>query len=178
MAIPFSEQKFKELVVYIATRCKGDPAFGTVKLNKLLFFSDFLAYAELEEPITAAEYIKLEYGPSPKNMLPIREEMESLGEITVSRQSHYGYPQDRIIPRRDPDLSAFTGDELKLVERVIEGFRNDNATQLSNLTHHFPGWQSAATREVIPYEAIFLSNVGVTENDRQWASVAVAKHGW
>ena len=29
------EQKFKELVIYIATQCKRDLAFGMVKLNKL-----------------------------------------------------------------------------------------------------------------------------------------------
>ena len=36
MAVPiFDEERFKELVIYIASQCKGDPAFGMVKLNKL-----------------------------------------------------------------------------------------------------------------------------------------------
>ena len=59
MFIPFNEQKFKELVIYIAGRCESDPYFGAVKLNKLLFFSDFFAYAKLGNPITGAEYMKL-----------------------------------------------------------------------------------------------------------------------
>ena len=54
----FNEGKFKELVLYIASRCERDPTFGAVKLNKELFFSDFWAYAEFGEPITGAEYIK------------------------------------------------------------------------------------------------------------------------
>ena len=143
-----------------------------------MFFADFFAYAQLGKAITGAEYIKLEYGPAPKWMLSIREDMEKLGQIRVARGSHFGHPQDRVVPRRAPHTSAFTEDELELVHRVIETFRSDNATQLSDLTHHFPGWQSAAPREVIPYEAIFLSNEGVTASDRRWALEVVAKYGW
>ena len=34
-----------ELILYIAERCAEDPIFGAVKLNKLLWRADFLAYA-------------------------------------------------------------------------------------------------------------------------------------
>ena len=111
-------------------------------------------------------------------MLPIRDDMESQNEIRVERGSHFAYPQDRVVPRRAPDPSVFARDELELVDEVIDTFRGENATQLSDLTHHFPGWQSAALDEAIPYEAIFLSNEGVTTSDQQWASEAVARHGW
>ena len=32
------EEKFRELVIYIAGQCETDPAFGAVKLNKLHVF--------------------------------------------------------------------------------------------------------------------------------------------
>ena len=176
--VTFDKRKFVELVLHITTQYKGDHAFGVVKLNKLLFFSDYIAYAELGEAITGADYIKLKYGPAPKSMYAIRDEMKERGEIDVERTSHYSYPLDRIIPRREPDLSLFSDKELALVDMVIESFSDDNATDLSNLTHRFPGWQVAATYEVIPYEAMFLSNERATEEDKQWAIEAVATHGW
>ena len=178
VGVPYDKKKFEELVLHIATRFKGDHAFGVVKLNKLLFFSDYKAYAELGKAITGADYIKLEHGPAPKPMYAIRDEMIERGEIEVERTSYHSYPLDRIIPRREPDLSLFSDEELALVDRVIESFSDDNATDLSNLTHQLPGWEVAAYYEVIPYEAVFLSNERATEEDKQWATEAVATHGW
>ena len=36
-------EKLKELVLVVAQLCADDRNFGAVKLNKLLFFADFLA---------------------------------------------------------------------------------------------------------------------------------------
>lgn len=178
MAATYDEQKFKELILYISGRCKGDSAFGAVKLNKLLFFADFLTYAHLGESITGADYIKLPHGPSPKMMGPVRAEMEAHRIAIVQKVSHHGYAQDRLVPRREANLDLFTEYEVAIIDEVVDMFRSDNATQLSDLTHHFPGWTAAAPREVIPYEAIFLSDEEVTDDDRQWASSRASERGW
>src|SRR5437660_6974881 len=56
---PENEVRYKELVLYICQKCATDQKFGATKLNKILYFSDFLAYAELGEPITGFEYQRL-----------------------------------------------------------------------------------------------------------------------
>jgi len=38
-----NDRKFQELLLYVAARCEGAPTFGATKLNKILFFADFLA---------------------------------------------------------------------------------------------------------------------------------------
>ena len=38
-----------------------------------MFYSDFSAYVRWGTPITGAEYIRLDRGPAPKLMAPIRE---------------------------------------------------------------------------------------------------------
>ena len=43
----FNEGKFRELILYVARRSEDDKYFGAVKLNKILYFSDFNAYREL-----------------------------------------------------------------------------------------------------------------------------------
>ena len=40
----YNEEKFKELVLYISRRSEHDQAFGAIKLNKLLVFSDFYSF--------------------------------------------------------------------------------------------------------------------------------------
>ena len=66
----YDERKPGELIVLIASLSRDDPAFGDVKLNKLLFFSDFLAYTNLGQPITGAEYQKLDFGPARRTGSP------------------------------------------------------------------------------------------------------------
>jgi hypothetical protein len=41
----FDEDRFRELVLYIAHKTKDDPTFGRTKLAKVLFSRDFVAYA-------------------------------------------------------------------------------------------------------------------------------------
>ena len=71
------DEKFKELVLYIARKSECDPRFGATKLNKLLFFSDFLAFKRLGSPITGQTYFKLDHGPAPRRMLPLKERMQA-----------------------------------------------------------------------------------------------------
>ncbi len=44
-ATEYDERKLKEFILYVADRCEADPTFGAVKLNKILFYADFLAFA-------------------------------------------------------------------------------------------------------------------------------------
>jgi hypothetical protein len=38
------DEKLRELILYVSTLSKDDDNFGATKLNKLLFYADFLAY--------------------------------------------------------------------------------------------------------------------------------------
>lgn len=174
----FNEKKFKELVLYISKRSESDPTFGAVKLNKVLFLADFLAYAVHNKPITGAEYIRLDHGPGPKLMGPIRDEMAENDEIVEVIREHFGYPQRRIIAKREPDLSEFSGTEIALVDLVIDEEKDANATELSEMTHRMLGWRVAAHREVIPYSTVFLSDEPVTEEDRVRAQELAVQYGW
>jgi hypothetical protein len=51
---PEDEQKMKELILYISQKCADDTKFGATKLNKILYFSDFLAYASMAHPLRAS----------------------------------------------------------------------------------------------------------------------------
>ena len=64
------DDRFKELVLYVCEKCVADPRFGATKLNKILYFADFLAYAESGEPITGMEYRENLNGPARRRLLP------------------------------------------------------------------------------------------------------------
>jgi hypothetical protein len=157
------DEKLRELILYIAAQCGNDPNFGATKLNKLLFFSDFYAYAYLGKPITGVEYQRLPKGPAPRRLLPIRADMEQKQELGVQHvQVSPGFLQKRPVALRDPDLSRFTAPEIALVSDVIGFFCNDNARAISDISHRMMGWLAAADRETIPYETVFVSNEPLT----------------
>jgi hypothetical protein len=167
---PEDEARFFELILYICQKCATDPKFGATKLNKILYFSDFLAYAQLGKPITGFEYQRLVNGPAPRRMMPMREEMEKkrlLGFQLIPLRG--GRTQHRAVNLRPPDLSVFTAAEIALVDRIIEELWNLDAEAVSDLSHRMMGWRLADLGETIPYETVFISSEPLTETDVQRA---------
>src|SRR5271157_2942127 len=77
------EAKLAELILYISQRCALDPKFGATKLNKILYFSDFIAYADLGYGITGVEYSHRELGPAPTRLRPIRDHLIKSGQLRL-----------------------------------------------------------------------------------------------
>jgi hypothetical protein len=153
-----NENKFRELLLFIARRSEGDPRFGAIKLNKLLFYSDFLAYLELGHPITGQPYFALENGPAPRYLVRVREQMVKSKDIAISRKQTLSGVQERVLALREPDPNKFTPAEIALVTKVLEVCRSHSGIELSELSHRFAGWRLAAEKEDIPYEVALVGN--------------------
>jgi len=161
------DSKFKELLLFICRRSEGDEPFGATKLNKLLFFADFMAYRKLGKSITGHRYQKLDNGPAPQALLPIRNQLEEEGAIALGERDYHGHVQKRIFARRDPDLAGFTPEEIDIVTGLIQEYWGRTATQLSDLSHEFRGWQLAEDGEDIPYEVALVEFERESETDLQ-----------
>lgn len=177
----YDEEKFKELILYVAAKYECEDFFGATKLNKLLFYSDFLAYKTLGRPITGAEYVALEFGPAPKRLLPVQDELVKSGDIAIERRTL----QRRIIALRDPDLSEFSASEIAVVDQVIEALKDADAKQVSELSHAFLGWKAAraegqATGQMvaIPYATVFVSNKALDEFEVAHGLELAEKYNW
>lgn len=176
-----NEAKLKELILYISAKCADDPGFGAVKLNKLLYMADNFAYAELGQPITGVEYMKLEKGPAPRRLLPVKREMVNAREIVEVEQPLFGLknPLKKVVPLRKPDLSMFSAAEIALVDGIIEECRDATGSHLSEYTHDHMGWRLAPDlRDTIPYSAVFLSSDPVTPFERDRAEKLIREYGW
>ena len=176
--IKFNEQKFKELLLYIADKCENDPLFGAVKLNKILYLADNIAYAETGTPISGADYEASELGPAPTLLLPIRDDMAANGDLVVRQRSRFGYLQHRVTPLREPDLSLFSGQEIAIVDMVIDLCSGGTGRDLTELTHGMYGWKVAEYRETIPYSAFFLCAAPPTKADVERAHELASQLEW
>ncbi len=159
------DDKLQELILFVSQRSEGDPLFGATKLNKLLFYADFLAYATLGSAITSHRYQKLKNGPAPRAVLPILRRMESQGLIVQVQRNHFGKPQRRTIACRDANLSRFSAEEIALVTDILDYCRGKNAREMSLMSHKFAGWKLAEEGEDIPYEVMLAQLEKPTDDD-------------
>ena len=154
-----SETKLGELIIYIADECSNQRFFGATKLNKILFFADFLSYQQFGSSITESEYMKLPKGPVPRVLVRVRNALIAAGDIAVREETVIGgKTQKRIVHLRNANLELFSAQQIKLVDDVIATLSNSTAKTVSDLSHRFIGWELAKERETIPYKiALFDS---------------------
>ncbi len=171
------DSRLRELMIYIARKCSDDPGFGATKLNKILYFSDFISFLNHGKPVTGTEYMAQQHGPVPKRLVPIREELEQSGQAVVEKRARLNYEQHRLVPMRDPDLSLFSADEISIVDEVIQQLWGVGACEVSQLSHGI-AWNVPNEGESIPYQAAYLSSAPLCQEDISRAQELVNKHGW
>ena len=162
-----NDEKLKELILLIAEWSQADPKFGAIKLNKLLFHSDFSAFLTQGEPITGQEYFALRQGPAPRRLKPITQRMTERHELAYQEVPYYGHVQQRPIALRPADVSAFTPQEVKLIRETVQKFWDMTATEISDQSHLFLGWKSAREKETIPYSTALVSRRPPTDRERR-----------
>jgi hypothetical protein len=155
---PFEPLKFKELMLYVAQRSLSDERFGSVKLNKILFFADVLAFANYGQPITAARYQKQPWGPTARALPPLVDELLRDGDAAMAPRAVFDYTRKALVPLRQPNLELFRGQEIAIVDAVIDSLRGQDAGEVSELTHALVGWKLAELGEDIPYEAVLVDD--------------------
>jgi len=157
----------RELILYLSARSERDRNFGAVKLNKELFYVDFLAYQRFGVPITGQEYQVLPQGPAPKRLKPIMDRMARSGDLRIERRKVGRFYQLRPVAIRTADLTKFNGQEIDLVREVLERVWNLNANQISEESHLFLGWQLGVQGETIPYSTVLIGNRKPTSRERR-----------
>src|SRR2546425_884388 len=80
------DEKLAEMILHIAQLSEGDEPFGATKLNKILFYCDFLSYLYHGKPITGQEYQKLPNGPAPRRLVPVLQYLESVQDIKQRKE--------------------------------------------------------------------------------------------
>jgi len=173
-------EKLKELILYIANKLEKDPKFGATKLNKILFFSDFIAYAKFGKSITGERYFKLPYGPAPRQFKPVKDSMVLNGEIVCFTVDTLTGPQKRIAPNRPANINIFKPEEIAIVDQVIYLLKDKDASEVSELSHFFMGWRIVKEGKDIPYYTVFIadpSKTVVTERHRKIAEKIAKENG-
>lgn len=171
------QQRFRELILYIAERCKDAEFFGATKLNKILYHADFRAFRRFGIPITGAKYFRLPNGPAPFPMVPVRRELEEEGALVIEYRPVGNRTQERVVPLRAPFLDLFTKDELNVVDEVIRELWGQTAEETSDASHDII-WKTRRDGDLIPYEAVYLNDGPLTDKEIERTRQLASEFGW
>jgi transcriptional regulator with XRE-family HTH domain len=148
-------EKFKNVLLYILERCAGKPNVGETVLYKLLYFSDFNYYELYEEQMTGANYRKLSYGPVPRRMDAILNQMIEEGQLQRIKTEYHGYPQTRYIPLTKSDLTQLKASEVEVIDNVLYQMSDWSAAMISEYSHGDKPWKATGMNEDLDYELAF-----------------------
>lgn len=144
--------KFKQVLLYITSKCAGKPNVWKTVLNKLLYFCDFDYYERHGESITWVNYIKKMRWPVPQVMDLVIDSMVKRQEIQEIEVPYYDFTQKRIIPLINPDLSVLNAEELAQIDEIISKYWDKNAEWMTNWSHGDIPWDATPNEwDVISY---------------------------
>lgn len=174
-----NDRQFKDLLLYAAERLADDPQLGETKLNKVLFFADFTAYARLGEPITGAEYQRNHYGPTARRFTIMRDWLVQHDQARVEKVNVGDHEEHALRPLVRPNMDAFSAEQRAIIEEVIERLRTYSNTGASELSHEeSAGWNALPQGATIPYETVFVSTRPAPDEAVELGKRLAAKHGW
>lgn len=175
-----SEEKLKELMIYVASKCSEDPRFGLTKLAKIICFSDLLHYANFGESITGQSYIKEQQGPLAKDFYKVKNKLVEDKEVVEKKIPVINHSRTLLVTTRDPKFDLFTAQQISFVDDVIKAFEKVNNGGASHFSHDYlAGWQDLNFGEEIPYQTIFMpTNYHPTESDKTYSAQLIKKYGW
>ncbi len=93
--------------MHIVSRCRENLTYGVTKLNKILWWVDFLSCARHGEPITGVEYQKLEQGPVPRPLPQVRNLLVDSGSAAMQERQHFNRTQERLLPLHEAMYDQF-----------------------------------------------------------------------
>ncbi|MCX7903265.1 MAG: DUF4065 domain-containing protein [Caloramator sp.] len=147
----FDFEKVENLIAYLAD--KINELYQT-NLNKLLWYIDFIYYKHYVTSITGLRYVKFYYGPViekrgyvellnyPSEKFIIEEQESIDGTSTILK----------IKSNKNYDLSMFEHEEIKVINKVIDKFKNVNCKEISKISHEEVAWLETPFNELISYD--------------------------
>lgn len=177
--IALDREKLKALILHIVWRAGRFEGFGLTKLNKALWFAEARAFEAYGKPLTGETFIRDRHGPRSKHLMALCDELEQQGIIASETEKFYDYEAKRYKALQPADHSAFTPEELHLIDWWIAHIgENHTAKSISELSHDY-AWQIAGMGDELPLYAFLASRIRPpkSEDEQDWAKQQAAALG-
>lgn len=142
----FSMERVAAVVCELAARCKD---LYKTKLQKAMFFTDFLCYARTSRSMTGLAYAHADYGPVMDGRDRIVAELQDAGFVELTEKG-WG---EVVVPVCCPE-GILSEDEIRLVDEVAD-FVNTFGTssEISTFSHELDAWSGTDSGQFIEYDS-------------------------
>ena len=146
-------EKLENMILYLAQRLDG---VLKTKLNKLLWYCDFLSFKETSVSIAGTRYACFRYGPVPEKYDLVIANMMSKGlieknEITFDRSR--GVVGEEISSLTESRDDIFSEKEIEVMNYVADKFRDYTAKRIADRSHEETAYSKCEEwGETISYE--------------------------
>lgn len=145
-----SLDRLKNTMLYILEKC-GEVWY--TKMNKLLFYIDFISYREQGAAITGLSYKAISYGPVPDRWDKIYSEFS---EITQELRPVGEYTGSVLKAKAKADTSFFSDVEIEIIDKICSSMGQYTARGLSELSHKEEAWIiNKETHSYISFDSAF-----------------------
>ncbi len=145
----FDAKKFFAMVLHF---CR-DSGIPKTKLNKLLWYSDFLSFKHNTVSISGTRYAHLPFGPCPNNYDVFLAFLTDIDKsLSVVEQSSGIYSWEVLVSSGTPDYSLFTNGEIHVLSSVAKSFEYKSASEICEISHGEQGFQETGDGQIISYD--------------------------
>lgn len=145
-------EKLKNMILYLVKRLDG---VLKTKLNKLLWYCDFLCFKETSVSITGTQYIRLPYGPVPDNYELIIANMIREGFLEKNEilfDATRGVVGEQFTILAEPHQGIFSEEEIKVMNFVADTFREYTSTRITDMSHQEAAYTKCEDGDIISYQ--------------------------
>ena len=144
----FDYEKLCAMVLFFAHK---NTELLKTKLMKLLNYSDMIFYKENGISMSGLRYTHLPYGPVPENFDML------LGKMSADHVAHIeviydnAYEKHQVVPESDIPVGVLSDEELIVLEKIYEKFKDFGSVDISNYSHKEKGYCETKRGEIISY---------------------------
>lgn len=133
------------------------------KLNKLLFYTDFLFFKNNAYSMTGLTYKAIPLGPVPSDYELLYTKLERDDKIIKNEKAYdNGIIGEVIQGIKQNDDFNFNDKETEILNKIINKFKETTATQIKDLSHNEKGWiENEKERKKISYQKYAYDLVGI-----------------
>lgn len=147
---PQSLERLKNLLLYVLERM-GE-TFQT-KMNKVLFYIDYLSYRERGMAISGLVYQAMEFGPVPQRWDRL---YSAFDEVEQQIRLVQGQECLSLLPGGVADMSCFSAAEKAIIDQVCAKMKDMSSRAASQMSHEETLWKDhVGKRETIPFSEAF-----------------------
>lgn len=143
--------KYENAILYFVEHC-NNKWLGTTKLNKLLYYLDFISYRDRGSSATFDTYRHLDKGPVPKNVVEILQKLKNEGKLEIKEVPYLNGTTTKFNLISKADTEVFDEYEEKLLHEICKVFKDWSTPKIVDQTHLESPWLYSKMFDDVDYE--------------------------